>query len=41
MTVQEQDKLIEQYIYEKSLYEQYGSHAIGGFNSGKNIRLVD
>ena len=44
MTVQEQEKLRGQYIYEKSLIEQYGYQSIITFEEwleikGKNIKL--
>ena len=42
MTVQKQEKLRDQYIYEKSLYEQYGSRYIITFEEWleiKNIKL--
>lgn len=42
MTVQEQEKLRNQYIYEKSLFEQYGSRSIITFEewlkTKKNIK---
>ena len=41
MTVQEQDKLREQYIYEKSLFEQYGSHSIITFDEWLEIKRIN
>ena len=42
MTVQKQEKLRAQYIYENSLFEQYGSRSIITFEEWleiKNIQL--
>ena len=40
MTVQEQDKLREQYNYEKSLFEQYGSQSIITFDEWLEIKNI-
>lgn len=40
MTVQEQEKLRAQYIYEKSLFEQYGSRSIITFEEWLEINNI-